>query len=114
MGCSRLGCRVECIGAPTRYLVPKIVKNGIINLRAQRSKIRKWGWLPLLLFASDICRFEKGGDCKDTRRLLRLKSVPKNENKSYAHFTGLFRNAIYVTKTIMIEIVMAIIIMLDN
>jgi DNA-binding HxlR family transcriptional regulator len=34
-----------------------------------------------------ICRFEKGGWCKEKRRLVRLKFARKSENKTYHHFT---------------------------
>jgi hypothetical protein len=30
-----------------------------------------------------VCRFEKGGYCKETKRIARLKFAPKSENKSY-------------------------------
>jgi hypothetical protein len=34
-----------------------------------------------------VCRFEKGGYCKETKRTVRLKFAPKSENKNYNHFT---------------------------
>ena len=34
-----------------------------------------------------VCRFEKDGHCKETKRAAQLKTAPKSENKNYDHFT---------------------------